>query len=35
MLVLGGLGYLEHFVARRSTHSRLVVHATPETSALG
>lgn len=34
MLVLGGLGYLETHVARRSTHSRLQIHAKPETSAL-
>jgi putative Mg2+ transporter-C (MgtC) family protein len=34
MLILGGLGYLEDFVARRSTHSHLLIHAKPEVSAL-
>jgi putative Mg2+ transporter-C (MgtC) family protein len=34
MLILAGLGYLEDFVARRSTHSHLLIHAKPEVSAL-
>jgi len=34
MLILAGLGYLENFVARRSTHSHLLIHAKPEVSAL-
>jgi putative Mg2+ transporter-C (MgtC) family protein len=34
MLVLAGLGYLETHVARRATHSRLQIHAKPETSVL-
>jgi putative Mg2+ transporter-C (MgtC) family protein len=34
MLILAGLRYLEDFVARRSTHSHLVIHATPDVSAL-
>jgi putative Mg2+ transporter-C (MgtC) family protein len=34
MLILAGLGYLERFVAHRSTYSRLEVHAKPEPSSL-
>lgn len=34
MLILAGLGYLEDFVARHSTHSHLLIHAKPEVSAL-
>lgn len=34
MLILGGLGYLENFVARRATYSHLLIHAKPEVSAL-
>ena len=34
MLILAGLGYLENFVARHSTHSHLLIHAKPEVSAL-
>ena len=34
MLILAGLGYLEDFVARRSTHSHLLIHAKPDVSAL-
>lgn len=34
MLILGGLGYVETYVARRSTHSHLLVHAKPDASTL-
>ena len=34
MMVLAGLGFLETHVARRATHSRLQIHAKPETGAL-
>ena len=34
MLILAGLENLEDFVARRSTHSHLLIHAKPEVSAL-
>jgi putative Mg2+ transporter-C (MgtC) family protein len=34
MLILAGLGYLENFVARHTTHSHLVIHAKPELSAV-
>jgi putative Mg2+ transporter-C (MgtC) family protein len=34
MLILAGLGFLENFVARHSTHSHLVIHAKPELSAV-
>jgi hypothetical protein len=33
-LVLAGLGWLETHVALRATHSRLQIHAKPETSTL-
>jgi putative Mg2+ transporter-C (MgtC) family protein len=33
-LVLAGLGWVEIHVARRATHSRLQIHAKPETSTL-
>jgi putative Mg2+ transporter-C (MgtC) family protein len=34
MIVLAGLGFVESFIARRATHSRLLVHATPSAGAL-
>lgn len=34
MLVLAGLGFVEAFIARRATHSRLVVHTSPTDRAL-
>lgn len=34
MLILAGLGYVETFVARRATHSRLLVHAKADVSTL-
>lgn len=34
MIVLAGLGFVERFIARRATHSRLVVHASPTDRAL-
>jgi putative Mg2+ transporter-C (MgtC) family protein len=34
MIVLAGLGFVETFIARRATHSRLVVHASPTDHAL-
>lgn len=34
MLVLAGLGFVEAYIARRATHSRLVVHASPVAGAL-
>jgi putative Mg2+ transporter-C (MgtC) family protein len=34
MLILAGLGALERFVSRRSTYSRLEIHAKPEPSSL-
>lgn len=34
MIVLAGLGFVERFIARRATHSRLVVHTSPTDGAL-
>jgi len=34
MIVLAGLGYVEQLIARRSTHSRLQIHASPLAGAL-
>ena len=34
MLILGGLGYFETFVARRATHSHLLVHAKADVGTL-
>lgn len=34
MLVLAGLGFVENFIARRATHSRLKVHTSPTVGAL-
>ena len=34
MIVLAGLGFVENFIARRATHSRLKIHASPAPGAL-
>lgn len=34
MLVLQGMGWVERTVARRATHTHLVIHARPETNAM-
>lgn len=34
MVILQGLGYFERAVARRSTHSRLLIHAKPDAGSL-
>lgn len=34
VIVLAGLGFVENFIARRATHSRLKIHASPTAGAL-